>query len=725
MSDNPDQELEQLYAARYRDSFFAGSPITRDSLENSSDGANSLKSSIISQKPRFQIGLHFQNSGIAGQIIKFEEQGRARPSDQIGGLLKIANDRNGWAANGNSVTHEPPSGNINEDAVHHVNEIHKQHETPLNQVKNIRQQCQYSPIVLSKHQKEQMNAHYHGGQVSERESASRNDSKGSSPQVPRNQDVMVENIGISHAKEHVPQKLQTNDTHQKSFRESGNSEQATQNLVSDPKGHSSHATHSTDMISALFARTNEVARKYTETRTESPVSSAIKNLLAYQKLQENNKNASQKQHGPVDRNTVKDVESPPPSLPPRKPASLLRVVTEQKFLENSNLSGSPIAHKQKVEDFSSKGRESPSQPYFYGQTKVAPEVDSSRISSQNKSPRASPRVRTPIEYGRLAVKTTIEDNRLETPSPRTKVELLDAERNNPAGLLAYVTRDTNSPLIQRRITGLIKTGTARNSVISSSKHHSDILYIQNELSVKSPDPEESEIKNPVKVLPSNLNSQEASEIFRNFQRPSTEREGIVYRSNEQQQQQQNSPANENVEQIGKEKSSPILVQPNKHEIRSPKYPIQPDKSSQITEKRRNRSPPLPNPQKEKTLRDNYFPGNHNYQAFVNESSDELSSRSSFECECSENSPNQKLLSPISWGKLAEEKNNKNPQTRETTYRKSTEDKKKEKEDNEKFWTFTTSVVFPKCKCTMKEYLLLFSMISDISSNIIFNISSLM
>ncbi|XP_047741462.1 uncharacterized protein LOC108675669 isoform X1 [Hyalella azteca] len=211
---------------------------------------------------------------------------------------------------------------------------------------------------------------------------------------------------------------------------------------------------------------------------------------------------------PIIRNSSCPISTPPPAIPSRRP-SLLRVVTENQFLETSNYltDGSVEEHGNLLLN----DHESSSPPFF--QSSKARSSASQNLPNEKARLNSNPLL-GPGPSSEGVYKFADIERKFATPSPRSKAEFINGELSNPAGLLAYVTRDSNSPRIERSITGLIRGKRSPGTDSEDGNSRRDAS--------ESPYCKGQDNKHPVKVLPSELNSTDVIEKMRNPPRRNTD-----------------------------------------------------------------------------------------------------------------------------------------------------------------------------------------------------------
>lgn len=501
--DIPDAEIEQLYAARYGFDTFVNSPILRDSLENSSDGGTSRKSSLRSNSKHSKFFQpHLANIHV--KIDKFDRFGNEHLSPQHpqkynGGLLKIITDKtsdepHSAVFNSNSKFFKPdnylPSLTNSTQYKHsprnYQEERRSNSEQNLNSnLKNINGSCEHltprGPAEKEDADKENRPS------VRSINANDRNELPSVNSQSPTNKSLLKSEILDSI----VPENTQHSDNQLTRIDQKNN------------------LTSQTQRITSIFHDESY--------RTHSPVSAAIRNLMAYQQQQHSdfrkNDFIDETKFSPVDSLVRKEQDSvQPPILPPRRP-SLLRVVTENQLLETS--SPTPLGpsssnnNRRHSNSTHSDKSDAPSPPYFRGGIikEISPASARNKLNSRNQESSSSP-------GGRSSIRQHANQN-CGTPSPRGKGESYPCELNNPAGLLAYVTRDSNSPHVERTVTGYVK---GRKTFNCSPNEH-NVLHKGGSINhVDCSEPIDPESLTPVKVLPSKVDSLRVAEMFRNFQR---------------------------------------------------------------------------------------------------------------------------------------------------------------------------------------------------------------
>lgn len=793
----PDRELEQLYAARYRsDSLVANSPILRDSLENSSDGGNSLRSSFRSSYAHTKYLRASQSSNIGIKISHFGGPGRSPQTRQPngGGLLQIDTDRT-------SVPPVPVLENVSSSS----------HEIPLSP-KRISDRASVSSNDAQRHQKRRSSSSHHSSQGNEvlnhgekyiqkpsprtpvsrrvsevatftppsKISSSRKGSWGprdghSSPQSESSQSASHAVYNISRdRRSSISQRSQNAEFEKKSnssqmvssiegrqlveferHRKRDWDEKDVENLNrrnSRAEGFSSdlsqhgrnssvnrdgyrfderehlskrlssplqkspsdnhQASHETSHIDNLNQQ-HKISRLFQDElcRTHSPVSSAIRNLLSYQQLQ----GESQKIPGLSDHLIRKERESGQvPALAPRRP-TLLRVVTENQLLEGSVLTPTGVSPSSKSARHSSltpttERSVAPSPPYFYGEH--AREMQSSRspgrppIQHDPSVSTPSPSTTSPSRNNDFISKKISEERKFATPSPRNRADLLHSELNNPAGLLAYVTRDSNSPHVERSVTGLIKNRPSQAGVPVQDNGGRRSRYHNNNISPLPERLHEAENMNPVRVLPSNLDSKGVSEMFRNFQRSMEIESSTRQRLLEEEEARHKRLLLEmelpkDIPNMGtslvKSISRSITRRKNSlHRLKSHSSDVAIEPQTTSFHQEHSHSAFA---SKDKPMAEEKSGSRINYESFQNES-DGSSSRSGSppeslvdeglqsNCVPGDQESSKSLEDVKANGNQASPKDRINPTETPGVKEKTTEPRNK-------FWTFTTSVVFPK------------------------------
>ena len=528
MIEVPDQEIEQLYAARYRtETTYAQSPYLRDSLENSSDGANSVRSSLRSgMVARYQRSV--LNNSINEKINKFEgghnRNSRASPQANAG-LLQVAIDRATQKDNVNSPKKSSvPGSDVHSPNTHSITSLAITWSTHANQNRlkdNLKQNDEHSVLTRNLSNTSTSNANNSDTRPNVAGKGSTVNSKRRvQSQISKNVSSDKENLPAQNGIQNINlQNAKTNNNSQVSH-SPGSQTSKKNNSATSQIQTKEDANISVQRISNIFAQSKQSDIRTKEKTKNPPVSSAIRNLISYQ--QDDGSNVHNPKLQKEDHVPGMDADVPPPALPPRRPASLLRVVTEQQLIEHAKpLIGplSPLAKIQRQSSVTPPGRDvGPSPPYFYGDTDKNSLAHSPLSNNIPKSSDLSPKIISGSEQKDL-VSSHVIDDKISTPSPRGRLDFINNELNNPAGLLAYVTRDSNSPHIERSVTGLLKNRLVHGST-SLTEYFNSNRCIHSD--VAQNDRQHQEHMNPVRVLPSNLDSRDASEMFRNFQRSSVE-----------------------------------------------------------------------------------------------------------------------------------------------------------------------------------------------------------
>lgn len=668
--DIPDHELEQLYAARYRnDTPFTNSPILRDSLENSSDGGLSRMSSLRSSGIHKRY-FHPRVSNINSDMDKGKEQrNSSNRQHQHEGLLRIVTDR------------------------HHDEAVEDSSHSVISESKRRFEKFpQQSSKIFKLANKISPNDNY---QVSSTHKFSRKQKINQSVVKTKNTQSPEYVSPKFHdrytIKENEKNLAQPAKIHSLKKKKSSNSSvQSHQNVSEVSSQPRKNYSTSPERISKLFHGE--------PLRTDSPVSSAIRNLMAYHQ-QEDVKSVHSKED--VMRSTVDNLVRKehdivqPPTLPPRRP-TLLRVVTENQMLESSSPTPVGISPSIKLVRHSSttpsdrSAQSSP--PYLYGEKGNIKSINSPRRSLDGKYQDHS--------LGNRSNSRRPAYRSYATPSPLGKTEPNSNEFNNPAGLLAFVTRDSNSPRVERTVTGLLKTSYCSSPEYDASLEPRDGTINQMQL-FELPEPGSL---SPVKVLPSKLDSMRVAEMFRGFQRSSASndcspRQKLLEENlshpptliieNESPKEKRGSGIVKTISRsISKRKNSIRLTSANHDELID-------DTDSCGSECSRI---------DDLDINGQSSPGhrsNMNYKPFIDESdngSGKGSSRSGSFYEL-HNENNELSATTVKNSLCIHNKEKLKVLKLESLSKKIEEDKKEitTKDQRQKFWSFTTKVVFPKRK----------------------------